>query len=128
MPDAPESPPEEEAPVEAVVEEPRKSEPREEVEVQGGRRRGRRQVMKKSMVKDEEGYLGKPYSVASMHFKATAYANPPEPPVTREEPVWESFSEDEKPVKRRPAVSVKPKSSKGGDKPKGNIMSFFSKK
>ena len=32
---------------------------KEEVTVQGGRRRGRRQVMKKRTVKDEEGYLGK---------------------------------------------------------------------
>lgn len=31
---------------------------KEEVSVQGGRRRGKRQVMKKKTVKDEEGYLG----------------------------------------------------------------------
>ena len=30
------------------------------VSTQGGRRRGRRKVMKKKTVKDEEGYLGKP--------------------------------------------------------------------
>ena len=28
------------------------------IEVSGGRRRGRRKVMKKKMLKDEEGYLG----------------------------------------------------------------------
>lgn len=32
---------------------------KEEVTVQGGRRRGKRQVMKKRTLKDEEGYLGK---------------------------------------------------------------------
>ncbi|KAJ5760552.1 hypothetical protein N7520_007708 [Penicillium odoratum] len=32
---------------------------KEEASVQGGRRRGKRQVMKKRTVKDEEGYLGK---------------------------------------------------------------------
>jgi DNA polymerase delta subunit 3 len=32
---------------------------KEEVTVQGGRRRGKRQVMKKRTVKDAEGYLGK---------------------------------------------------------------------
>jgi DNA polymerase delta subunit 3 len=58
MPDAPaatdEPSPEELNPVESE----QKPEPKEEITVQGGRRRGRRQVMKKKTVKDEEGYLG----------------------------------------------------------------------
>jgi hypothetical protein len=37
---------------------PKPAELKEEVTVQGGRRRGKRQVMKKKTVKDEEGYLG----------------------------------------------------------------------
>jgi DNA polymerase delta subunit 3 len=36
---------------------------KEEVTVQGGRRRGKRQVMKKRTVKDAEGYLGKSRSL-----------------------------------------------------------------
>lgn len=38
-----------------------KEEPNESVTVENGRRRGRRRVMKKKTVKDEEGYLGKSY-------------------------------------------------------------------
>lgn len=49
--------------------------------------------------------------------------------VTKEEPVWESFSEDEPepaPPKKKPAVNVaKGKPGKAGQ---GNIMSFFGKK
>lgn len=50
--------------------------------------------------------------------------------VTRDEPVWESFSEDEvEPPKRKPAVSATGKSGKGGNKGgQGSIMSFFGKK
>lgn len=80
-----------------------------------GRRRGRRRVMKKKHFKDAEGYM-----------------------VTKEEPVWESFSEDEAPP---PSKSKKPtaslsnaksakddKSKKSGGKPgQGNIMKFFGK-
>ncbi|TKA76645.1 hypothetical protein B0A49_01861 [Cryomyces minteri] len=79
--------------------------------VSGGRRRGRRRVMKKKTVKDEEGYL-----------------------VTKEEPVWESFSEDEPVAKKvkmptAAATTTKGKKGGGGGKPgQGNIMSFFSKK
>lgn len=36
-----------------------KEEPQETVTVTDGRRRGRRRVMKKKTVQDEEGYLGK---------------------------------------------------------------------
>jgi hypothetical protein len=93
------------------------------------RRRGKRKVMKKRTTKDEDGYL-----------------------VTKEEAVWESFSEDE--PEPAPARKGMPKSSfgmaktqsqsqtssqsqsqsqgKAGAKKKasggGNIMSFFGKK
>ncbi|PGH36013.1 DNA polymerase delta subunit 3 [[Emmonsia] crescens] len=112
MADAPELPPTEEPELAETLqsEEAPKAEPEEEVSAPKGRRRGRRQVMKKITTKDEEGYL-----------------------VTQEEPVWESFSEDEAPppVKRKPAVSVNPKpaNNKGSQKTgQGNIMSFFGKK
>jgi DNA polymerase delta subunit 3 len=50
--------------------------------------------------------------------------------VTREEPVWESFSEDEpEQSKRKPAILTTAKQAKGGNRPgQGNIMSFFGKK
>ncbi|OGE55600.1 hypothetical protein PENARI_c004G11535 [Penicillium arizonense] len=104
MPDADEEPSREPTP----IEQPPLSKPvelKEEVTVQGGRRRGKRQVMKKKTVKDEEGYL-----------------------VTREEASWESFSEDEPAPKKKPAVNVpKGKAGKAGQG-QGNIMSFFGKK
>ncbi|KAJ5348792.1 DNA polymerase delta subunit [Penicillium brevicompactum] len=104
MPDADEEPEREITPVEAPP--PIKpAELKEEVTVNGGRRRGKRQVMKKTTVKDEEGFL-----------------------VTREEPTWESFSEDE-PAPKKPAVNVpKGKASKPQAQGQGNIMSFFGKK
>ncbi|KAF6230980.1 hypothetical protein HO173_010888 [Letharia columbiana] len=79
--------------------------------VTGGRRRGRRKVMKKKTIKDDEGYL-----------------------VTKEEPAWESFSEDELPPHKQKtpastATSSMGKSKMSGGKPgQGNIMSFFGKK
>ncbi|TIA45357.1 hypothetical protein D6C79_05722 [Aureobasidium pullulans] len=85
----------------------KKEEPEEKVIVAGGRRRGRRRVMKKKTVQDEEGYL-----------------------VTREEPGWESFSEEE-PEPKKVKVAVAPpaaKNKKAAPKGQGNIMSFFSKK
>ncbi|KAJ0385551.1 hypothetical protein COL922a_006129 [Colletotrichum nupharicola] len=82
-----------------------------------GRRRGKRKVMKKKQIMDDEGYL-----------------------VTMEEAVWEEFSEDEAP-KSTPAPAARPKPStapssgsqasktkKAAPKGQGNIMSFFSKK
>lgn len=52
--------------------------------------------------------------------------------MTKEEPVWEDFSEEEAaPKKPKVAASVPPavKGGKKGSKPgQGNIMSFFSKK
>lgn len=61
MPDATETP------VESAAEESQQTEaqkepepePKEIVTVQGGRRRGKRKIMKKKTVKDDEGYLGK---------------------------------------------------------------------
>jgi len=90
------------------------------------RRRGKRKVMKKRTTKDEDGYL-----------------------VTKEEAVWESYSEDEPEAPEPAAAAVKkewPRSSlgankaqsqggkgaggagKAGPKKGGNIMSFFGKK
>ncbi|MCJ1288385.1 hypothetical protein MMC26_007741 [Xylographa opegraphella] len=79
----------------------------------GGRRRGRRKVMKKKTIKDEEGYL-----------------------VTKEEATWESFSEDE--PTRVPQVKTPLSSGSssaagkvkkmGGRSGQGNIMSFFGKR
>jgi len=83
-------------------------EPEATVTVTGGRRRGRRRVTKKKTVKDEEGYL-----------------------VTKEEQVWESFSEDEPEPKKPKTSGMANTTSKGkkGAKPgQGNIMSFFTKK
>ena len=49
-----------EAPEEPTLDQPPPKQPdlKEEASVQGGRRRGKRQVMKKKTVKDDEGYLG----------------------------------------------------------------------
>lgn len=58
MPDADDEPVREPTPVEQPPP-PKPAELKEEVTVQGGRRRGKRQVMKKVQMKDEEGYLGK---------------------------------------------------------------------
>ncbi|OCL03189.1 hypothetical protein AOQ84DRAFT_368588 [Glonium stellatum] len=83
-------------------------EPEAVVTVAGGRRRGRRRVTKKKTVKDEEGYL-----------------------VTKEEQVWESFSEDEpepKKPKTSAIASATSKGKKGAKAGQGNIMSFFTKK
>ncbi|PVI04643.1 hypothetical protein DM02DRAFT_158708 [Periconia macrospinosa] len=90
-----------------------KAEPAESEEpvvaaVAGGRRRGRRRVTKRKKVKDADGYL-----------------------VTKEETVWESFSEDEKPPEPKKLKPVPNSSAKGGKKgaPKGqgSIASFFKK-
>jgi len=58
MPDADEEEPPRE-PTPPVEQPPKPAELKEEATVQNGRRRGKRQVMKKRTVKDEEGYLGK---------------------------------------------------------------------
>jgi len=101
----------------------------EQIDTAPKRRRGKRKVMKKRTMKDEEGYL-----------------------VTKEEAAWESFSEEEpEPVKaEKPkptsnldrtgsAATAKPSSQKsvpvekkgkkgGAGGGGGNIMSFFGKK
>ncbi|KAH7163609.1 DNA polymerase subunit Cdc27 [Dactylonectria estremocensis] len=115
MEEAPEPEPEPEP--EAKKEE---KEPAEVVSSAGdGRRRGKRRVMKKKRILDEQGYM-----------------------VTIQEPGWESFSEDEAPppakkqavtVTQTQSQSSTPSSSAGkGKKPagkgQGNIMSFFAKK
>ncbi|KAL9130635.1 MAG: hypothetical protein Q9175_006970 [Cornicularia normoerica] len=89
----------------------KESSPEPPVVVNGGRRRGRRNVLKKKTIKDEEGYL-----------------------VTKEEPAWESFSEEESPPQKQKTPASTSTSSMGkgkklGGKPgQGNIMSFFGKK
>jgi DNA polymerase delta subunit 3 len=59
----------------------------------GGRRRGRRKVNKKVQVKDEDGYL-----------------------VTKLEPAWESFSEEEPAPNPKPNPKPKPKPAPKGKK------------
>ncbi|KAM0418574.1 hypothetical protein ACHAPT_012473 [Fusarium lateritium] len=105
----------EEAPEpEPEPEEPKKEEkePAEVISSSGdGRRRGKRRVMKKKRILDDQGYM-----------------------VTIQEQGWESFSEDEapKPVKKPAPTSTPPSSGPKAKKPapkgQGNIMSFFSKK
>lgn len=46
--------------------------PKETVTVQGGRRRGKRKIMKKKTVKDDEGYLGKNLSLNRYRLLANA--------------------------------------------------------
>lgn len=60
MPDATETPIESAAEESQQIEPQKESEPepKETVTVQGGRRRGKRKIMKKKTVKDDEGYLG----------------------------------------------------------------------
>ncbi|KAI7786251.1 hypothetical protein LA080_004072 [Diaporthe eres] len=74
-----------------------------------GRRRGKRRVMKKKTIMDDQGYL-----------------------VTVQESGWESFSEDEPAPpaakKKAEAGSQPAKPKKPAAKGQGNIMSFFSKK
>ncbi|KAK7431389.1 CDC27 protein [Neonectria magnoliae] len=117
----------EEAPEPEPEIEPKKEdkEPAEVVSSTGdGRRRGKRRVMKKKRILDDQGYM-----------------------VTIQEPGWESFSEDEAPppAKKQALTQTQtqsststPSSSAGkakkpaakgpGGKGQGNIMSFFSKK
>ncbi|KAK7417053.1 CDC27 protein [Neonectria punicea] len=115
----------EEAPEPESEIEPKKEdkEPAEVVSSTGdGRRRGKRRVMKKKRILDDQGYM-----------------------VTIQEPGWESFSEDEAPppAKKQALTQTQsststPSSSAGkakkaaakgpGGKGQGNIMSFFSKK
>lgn len=104
-----------------------KSEPAETVTVSDGRRRGRRRIMKKKTVKDEEGYLGEFVLPCTSVIPANASC-----PVTKEEAAWESFSEEEPAQKKiktpSAAASLGPKSKKVSKPGQGNIMSFFGKK
>lgn len=94
------------------------------VDMPPGRRRGRRRVTKKKKVKDEDGYLGELDQSYDGNETNTEI-------VTKEETVWESFSEDEReskklkpaPVKVVGAAKAKPTSSKS----QGSIASFFKK-
>jgi DNA polymerase delta subunit 3 len=137
----PEPEPEEEEEEEATLEQEKvKEEPEPPITVSGGRRRGKRRVMRKKTIKDDEGYLGKLSPLRRPAYKPKLgrrnwlrieklilWL------VTIEEPAWESFSEDE-PVasvmKVRPQVgSTGPKGKKVPDKKgQGSIMSFFGKK
>ena len=88
------------------------------------RKRGRRRVTKKSTRRDVEGFLGLRSCVAHCIKLVTDQFE-----VTCEEPVWESFSEDEP-----SAIAIKEKShaasksKKVSGKGSGNIMSFFGRK
>ncbi|KAF1839527.1 hypothetical protein BDW02DRAFT_593872 [Decorospora gaudefroyi] len=108
MPDAPAADSQPEASPAAAGDTPEPTEGEATVTAANGRRRGRRRVMKKKKVKDEDGYL-----------------------VTKEEVVWESFSEDEPAPKKAKAAPAKPASSvkgkTGGKKGQGSIASFFKK-
>ncbi|CAG9946749.1 unnamed protein product [Clonostachys rosea f. rosea IK726] len=111
MEEAPEPEPEPEEEPKEKEEEPAET----TTTITNGRRRGKRKVMKKERVMDEQGYL-----------------------VTIQKPGWESFSEDEAPPPKKPAIassnSSTPASSAGkakkstGKGAQGNIMSFFAKK
>ena len=110
---------------------PKEPSPEPAVTVTGGRRRGRRKIMKKKTIKDEEGYLGLCPSRQALLRLSHSNTNLLSYLVTKEEPAWESFSEDEPgPTKERtPASSMAAKGKKTGGKPaQGNIMSFFGKK
>ncbi|KAF1810501.1 hypothetical protein P152DRAFT_460641 [Eremomyces bilateralis CBS 781.70] len=96
------------APIDSAAESQPEQPSTESPTMEGGKKRSRRRVTKKVTSKDEEGYL-----------------------VTKEEQVWESFSEDEpdppKKTKQAPAPPSA-KTKKGGPKAgQGNITSFFKK-
>ena len=86
--------------------------------------------MKKKMLKDEEGYLGSAQQqshICHLCFELMLTT------VTKEEPAWESFSEDEPPPQktRTPATTAlsTDRAKKVVGKPgQGNIMSFFGKR
>lgn len=113
---------------EITIDKPAEPEPEPVTEVRDGRRRGKRRVMKKRTLKDEEGYLGmlKSPSILKYGNHLTILL------VTREEAVWESFSEDE-PVARKAKIQSTTSSTAATRKPapktgQGSIMSFFGKK
>ena len=122
----------------ATIEAPLKSEEYEPVTstaatatTNGGRRRGRRKVMKKKTIKDDEGYLGTSH-LPEACFTIFEKANLKRTAVTKEEPGWESFSEDEPAPRQATPVPSAPSNLKGkkaaGKPGQGNIMSFFGKR
>lgn len=125
--DTPMEEPEEEAPAPEpeMKEEP---EPAEVISSTGdGRRRGKRRVMKKKTVMDDQGYLGEFLQLISTFLARILMLDA----VTVQEQGWESFSEDEPapPPKVKTQLASHPaKAKKPAPKGQGNIMSFFSKK
>ncbi|KAL7951116.1 DNA polymerase subunit Cdc27 [Trichoderma barbatum] len=116
MEEASEAEPEPEPEPEPEQQPKEEKEPTEVISNSGnGRRRGKRRVMKKKRILDEQGYM-----------------------VTIQEAAWESFSEDEAP----PPAATKPtpvstpasstqkskKAAAGKSGSQGSIMSFFAKK
>jgi len=94
-----------------------------------GRRRGKRRVMKKKQIQDEEGYLSKSCRMKQNCLLTRTNQTIFPTPVTVQEPVWESFSEDETPQPRKPAsAAASTKAKKLAPKGQGSIMSFFAKK
>ena len=91
------------------------------------RKRGKRKVMKKTTKRDEKGYLGITFREGFLTL------------VTKNEYVWESFSEEEEeeaPKVKKQIASAPPATAAPGDKKKGkagpagqkSLMSFFGKK
>jgi DNA polymerase delta subunit 3 len=93
------------------------------------RKRGKRKVLKKTTKRDEKGYLGNSYMGAGSLIS-----------VTKNEYVYESFSEDEDsdvaPKVMKTAANPVNSANAGGEKKKGkanaagqkSLMSFFGKK
>lgn len=127
----PAQPSQESEPVDAHISQ-KVSSPEPSVITSGGRRRGKRKIIKKKTIKDDEGYLGtcRIRSCIGSLIEMLTFCLV----VTKEEPAWESFSEDEPlPQKERTpastASSLTAKVKRPGGKPgQGNIMSFFGKK
>ncbi|KHN99301.1 DNA polymerase subunit Cdc27 [Metarhizium album ARSEF 1941] len=109
----PEASPDAEPETEMLSTEQAYKEPSETISSSGdGRRRGKRRVLKKKRILDDQGYM-----------------------VTIQEQGWESFSEDEigPPVKKSTPPAIPPSSSAKTKKTstkgsQGSIMSFFAKK
>ncbi|KAI9893156.1 MAG: hypothetical protein M1814_000704 [Vezdaea aestivalis] len=102
------------------------------VEVSGGRRRGKRKVMKNKTYKDEAGFIGLklPVHFVCLALSVAFWTDGTWRIVTKEEAVWESFSEDDvkpaAPTRPRP-VSQQSSKAKAGTGKK-DIASFFKRK
>lgn len=100
-----------------------------DVTTTGGRRRGKRKVMKRVQSRDDEGYLGMLldglfiFYIQQLRLIFTLNYI-----VTKTEAVWESFSEDEPGPPPKPKLKAAAKGKKGAMTGQGNIMSFFGKK